>query len=191
MAIKDKIKWDQKYKNTPYLLKKREASKKLVEALQYVEGKDVLEVACGTGRNSIYLAHLGYSIDAVDISSVALENLNKHALSNISTLEVDLEFFTPSENSYDLIVQTNFLDRDLIPKLLESLRVNGVIFIETYMEDEINEKSASNPNFLLKKDELKSFFDKNFQFLDYDEFENEPTDMYRMKKQSIIARKIS
>ena len=54
----------------------------------------------------------------------------------------------------------------------------------------INEKPSSNPDFLLKKDELKTFFDDAFEVLDYDEFLNEENELYRMKKQSIAIRKL-
>ncbi|MGB5917628.1 MAG: tellurium resistance protein TehB, partial [Arcobacter sp.] len=85
---------------------------------------------------------------------------------------------------------TNFLDRKLIPKLANALKKDGILFIETYMHDKINEKPPSNPDFLLQKDELKSFFDDQFEILDYDEFENEDYELYRMKKQSIEVKKL-
>ncbi len=80
MAEKDKIKWNKKYKETPKLLEDREPSKKLIEALKEVNGKKVLDIACGAGKNSIYLAKQGFEIEAMDISYVALENIDKKAL---------------------------------------------------------------------------------------------------------------
>ena len=58
------------------------------------------------------------------------------------------------------------------------------------MHDEKNNKPNSNPDFLLKKDELKTFFDKSFELIDYEEFDNEKNELYKMKKQAIIIRKI-
>jgi len=189
MAQKDKIKWDKKYQETPSLLQHREPSIKLINILKELKDKKVLDVACGTGKNSIYLANKGFTIDAIDISQVALNELNKKGIKNIITKLVDLDEYEGPKNSYDLIVMTNFLDRDLIPKLTDALKKDGILFIETYMEDKINEKPSSNPDFLLQKDELKTFFDDRFEILDYDEFENEKYELYRMKKQSIAVRK--
>ena len=101
----------------------------------------------------------------------------------------NFEYEVP-ENSYDFIVMTNFLDRNIIVKLSNALKNDGILFIETYMHDIINEKPSSNPDFLLKKDELKTFFDDAFEVLDYDEFLNEENELYRMKKQSIAIRKL-
>ena len=189
MANEDKIKWDKKYENTPKLLEDRNPSKKLESLIQLTSGKQALEIACGTGRNSIYLAKNGFNVDAYDIAQIALDKLNSYGYNTINTKLADLDDFEAIENNYDLIVQTNFLDRKLIPKLLSSLKQNGLLFIETYMDHPSNTKPNSNPDFLLQKGELKSFVSDRFKVIDYDEFDNEPTELYRMKKQSIIIQK--
>lgn len=190
MAIEDKEKWNKKYKNTPELLKQREASIKLKSIINQTKGKKALDIACGGGKNSIYLAKNGFNIDAMDISDVALQSIREKAFENINTIQIDLEEKLDLKNEYyDLIVQTNFLDRSIIPTLKNSLKKEGFIFIETYMHHEINEKEPSNKSFLLEKDELKEFFKEGFEIIDYDEFDNEDFELYKMKKQSIIAKK--
>ena len=189
MSQKDKLKWDKKYQETTSLLKDREPSENLKKIVEKTKGKKALDVASGAGRNSIYLANNGFDVEALDISSVALEVLNNKGFKNISCKLVDLDEYEIPKNNYDLIVMTNFLDRNLIPKLSNALKIDGVLFIETYMEDELNEKTSSNPDFLLKKDELKTFFDDNFELLVYDEFLNSE-ELYKMKKQFIAIRKL-
>lgn len=190
MAIEDKIKWDKKYTTTPKLLEDRTPSNKLQNIIKIIKGKKALEVACGSGRNSIYLAQNGFDVDAYDISEIALDSLKEKGYQNITTQQIDLDGFTPQNNTYDLIVMTNFLDRNLIPKLLQALKPQGVLFIETYMNHPSNTKPNSNPDFLLQKDELKSFARQDFKVIEYDEFDNEPYELYRMKKQSIIIQNI-
>ncbi len=190
MANKDRIKWNEKYKNTPKLLEDREPSIKLIEAIKHTKGNKALDIACGAGKNSIYLAKNNFFIDSMDISDVALKTLDKKGYKNINTIQIDLEEeFVLNKNSYDIIVQTNFLDRTIIPKLINSLKKDGIIFIETYMHHSSNEKEPSNSNFLLKQKELQKLFKDDFELIDYDEFDNEPYELYRMRKQSIIARK--
>ena len=190
MAQKDQIKWNKKYQDTPSLLEERKPSGKLIQIIKKVKGKKALDIACGTGRNSIYLASNGFDVLALDISQVALDALKNKGFENISCKLVDLDEYEVSSNSYDFIVMTNFLDRNIIPKLSNALKSDGILFIETYMHDIVNEKPSSNPDFLLKKDELKTFFDNAFEILDYDEFLNEEDELYRMKKQSIAIRKL-
>lgn len=191
MSIEDRKKWNKKYESTPELLEQREPSIKLKKLINKTEGKKALDVACGGGKNSIFLAKNGFFIDALDISELALKSINNKGFENINTIQIDLEEeLDLVKEHYDLIVQTNFLDRNIIPELIDSLKPMGIFFIETYMHHEINEKKPSNKSFLLEKNELKEFFQDGFEIIDYDEFDNESYELYRMKKQSIIVRKL-
>jgi len=195
MSKQDKEKWDQKYINKPQLLKPREASINIQNFIRECHGKKAIDIACGAGRNSIYLAKNGFYVDAIDIAEVALNSLNKYAQdeklsSFINTLYVDLDNFTPIKDNYDLAIMTNFLDRNFIKKAKNALHVEGIFIVETYMKDENNEKIDSNPSNLLTKNELKDIF-TSWDILYYDEFENEQQEIYNMKKQVIVAKKIS
>lgn len=190
MAVEDKEKWNKKYENTPELLSNRAQSNKLSNVIKYAKGIEALDVACGSGRNSIYLANNDFKVTSIDISEVALDTLNKKNNPNINTKLVDLDTYSFDENRYDLIIMVNFLDREVIPKLTNSLKKDGILFIETYMFHDENEKSPSNPNFLLKEGELKTLFnEKEVEILEYDEFFNESYELYKMRKQSIAIRK--
>jgi len=190
MATSDQIKWDKKYKTTPSLLERGEPSEKLVSLLSHIEGNKVLDVACGSGRNSIFLAEKGFVVESVDISQRALSSLDAKGYENINTQLIDLDTFKVNKNTYDLIIMTNYLDRQIIPKLLQSLTQNGILFIETYMNHISNTKKPSNPKYLLEKDELKTFVTNGYQILKYDEFDNESYELYRMKKQSISIQRV-
>lgn len=189
MALKDKIKWDKKYNETPKLLQERPPSVKLINIIDQIKGKKALDIACGAGKNSIFLAKKGFDVDALDISDVALKSLKNKNYKNIHTKQIDLEGFIPQKNTYDLIVKTNYLDREIIPHLSQALKKEGVLFIETYMDHPENTKPNTTPGFLLKEGELKTFFDDSFEILEYDEFDNEAYELYRMKKQVIIVKK--
>jgi len=191
MAIEDQIKWDTKYSETPKLLEKREVGVQLKKAIKHSKVGMALDIACGAGKNSIFLAENDFEVEALDISKVALDVLKKHNYKNITTVLTDLDGFSPVENTYDLIVMTNFLDRDMIPRLVKGLTSKGILFIETYMEHISNTKKSSNLNYLLKEGELKSFFNDEYVVVDYCEFDNEPYELYKMRKQSITIQKIT
>jgi SAM-dependent methyltransferase len=189
MAQEDQIKWDKKYTDNIKLREKRVVSKKLEKYSDTVDVGKALDVACGTGRNSIYLAQKGFSVDALDISKVAIEHLNSLDIDNIQAQEVDLDEYDVSLDSYDLILMCNFLDRALIRKLLDGLKVGGILIVETYMHHPMNTKPNLTPEFLLQKEELKSFLKEGFELVDYDEFDNDTGEMYRMRKQSIVIKR--
>ncbi len=190
MAEKDRTKWNQKYQEKPVLLEARPPSLVLENHYRQAPGKHAIDLACGSGRNSIFLAKHGFCVDAVDISSVALSSLHEHASDlDITPIEADLDTFTPKEAYYDLAVMTNYLDRKLIARTAASLKPQALFVIETYMQHPENEKQDSNPDFLLGEGELKTLLEGSFEILHYVEFWNEPHELYRMRKQGIVGRK--
>ncbi len=194
MSIKDKQKWDAKYIKKSQLLLPRDASINLVNHLDKCVGKRALDLACGAGRNTIYLAKHGFKVDALDIAQIALDALHVELKSQnlshlVNTKLIDLDKFSEPKNSYDLVLMCNFLDRELIQKAQFSLAKDGVFIVETYMVDEKNEKENSDRNNLLEKNELKDIFTDDYEILFYDEYDNEPHEIYQMKKQVIIAKK--
>ena len=195
MARSDQTKWDRKYIDNPRLLESREPSEIVQRFAHLAPAKRALDVACGTGRNTLYLAKHGFEIDALDISAVALQELSQHMsrvtdLSFIHTQLVDLDEYTPTPSHYDLILNIHFLDRALIPKLAKALHKNGILIIETYMHNEQNQKPNSNPEFLLQTGELPSFFGDEYEIMGYQEFWNDEHELYRMKKQAIVVKRL-
>jgi len=189
MAEKDRIKWNRKFREHPELLQKR-APSALVEAFErFAPVRTALDLACGGGRHTLFLAEKGFHVDAVDISAVALEALARQTdPDKVTLIEADLDTFTP-EGPYGLIVKTNFLDRALIERAKTALAPGGIFIVETYMEDPLNEKKDSNPNFLLAEGELRNLFGDGYELLDYREFWNEPHEIFRMRKQAAAVRK--
>ncbi len=188
MSLKDKEKWDKKFSTKPELLAPRLPSKVVEEFYEKSPNFEALDIACGVGRHTLFLSKHGYMVDSVDISSVALSELEKKVDSDkVTLIEADLDSFTPSKK-YGFMVMSNFWDRDLIKKLQDSLVTDGLFIVETYMDDEDNQKRDYNSDFLLRKGELLEMF-KGFEVLKYEEFWNESYEMFRMKKQAIVAKK--
>ena len=190
MSEFDRKKWNRKYHEKPALLASRPPSPMVEKYAFNTEGQYAIDLACGNGRNTLFLAEQGFHVDAVDISSVALENLQQRIEGlDITLLEKDLDTFIPTPNYYDIAIMTNYLNRELIFRMLKALKKNGIFIIETYMEHPDNEKKDSNPDFLLQKGELKTFFDDSFTILEYTESWNEGHELYKMYKQGIVTKK--
>jgi cyclopropane fatty-acyl-phospholipid synthase-like methyltransferase len=195
MSLQDKAKWDKKYLEKEKLLLPRDPSKNLVNYLKQCSGKRALDLACGAGRNTIYLAKQGFSVDALDIAKVALDTLSKELkkqnLEDMVNIQLcDLDDYEIKKDAYDLVLMFNFLDRKLLEKSKQSLSKDGIYIVETYMVDETNEKKNSLRSNMLEKEELKEIFSDGFEIVFYEEFENEAHELYRMKKQMIVARKL-
>jgi len=192
MSEFDREKWNRKYRDKPALLQTRPPSPMVAEYALKAKGRNAVDLACGNGRNTLFLAANGFHVDAVDISSVALLDLQHriHEL-DITLIESDLDIFIPQKDHYDLAVMTNYLDRSLIIRMASSLKKSALFIIETYMLHPENEKKDSNPDFLLSEKELLGFFDDHFEVLEYREFWNEPHELFKMRKQAIAVQKKS
>jgi len=123
------------------------------------QGK-ALDLACGLGGNAFLLAKHGLDVDAWDISSHVIEEINKHIPkgTSINAEAMDISQATLKKNHYDVITVSRFLDRQLIPQLISALKPKGLIFYQTFTLDKAFPSGPTNPKFLLEKGELLSLF---------------------------------
>jgi 2-polyprenyl-3-methyl-5-hydroxy-6-metoxy-1,4-benzoquinol methylase len=66
-----------------------------------------LDLACGEGRNAIWLAELGWTVTAVDFSDVAVEKARRRAADagvEVDFRALDLLDFEPEPLAYDLVL---------------------------------------------------------------------------------------
>jgi SAM-dependent methyltransferase len=123
-----------------------------------------LDVACGQGRHTRFFLEQGFEVIAVDrdISLLSAVGLPAQIYENrLTTIEADLE--SPEslvlfESKYDAIVVTRYLHRPLLPLLNEALLPGGVLIYETFAVGNEVYGRPSNPDFLLKENELLDNF---------------------------------
>ena len=130
-----------------------------------------LDVACGKGRNALFLASRGFQVTAIDISPVGLEHGRERAKANslsITWQQADLEDLQVAAGEYDLIVNINYLQRSLIPYLKTALKPGGHVIFETYLIDQCAVGHPKNPDYLLGHNELLDSF-RDFRVLLYRE----------------------
>ena len=184
MAQEDKERWDEKYQDNPM---PDQPINLISDYAALATGKQALDIACGMGRHSKYLASLGFKVDALDISSVAIEQLQN--IPNINAKEVDFDTYTLPKERYDLIVCTYFLERRLFPQIIDALKPNGILLMETFLYDPENDRKPSNPAFLLNKGELETTFGDHCELIHILEFWDVDYKGFKTKKTSMVARK--
>lgn len=102
----DQAAWNERYRTTEYFWK-AEPNRFLVEEVQDLPPGRALDVACGEGRNAVWLAQQGWRVTGVDFSSVALEKGRKLADARgveVDWIEADLNGWEPEPESFDLVV---------------------------------------------------------------------------------------
>lgn len=167
MAEKDREKWDSKYRRD---IGNLSPSKLLEEFIYQVPQSKALDIACGNGRNSIFLKNLGFTVDAIDISTIATQQL-KQGHPEINVKCDDIDTLTIPENSYDVIINIRFLERQLFPMIEKGLKLGGLLLFESFTGGK-NEKFCLRPNELLHAfPTLRVIYYREQELQDSDKFE--------------------
>lgn len=102
----DRRAWDERYASRE-LLWGAEPNRFVAAELQKLPPGRALDVACGEGRNAIWLATLGWTVTGVDFSPVALERARRlagRAQIGVEWIEADVTTFAPTAGDFDLVL---------------------------------------------------------------------------------------
>lgn len=151
--ISDKERWNRRHVEKPM----RSSVEPIVEKyISLANIGEALDIACGIGRNTHFIASRGFRVDAVDISDYALGEIKNDE--SIKKIETDLDSYNLESNKYDLIININYLSRRLFPQIKEALRRDGILIFETFIVAHGDFAQPANPEFLLRKNELLHAF---------------------------------
>ena len=112
----------------------------------------VLDIACGSGRHSAWLAQQGHQVTGIDRDTQALARLP----ASVHAVQADIENqpWPLSGLQFDAVIVTNYLWRALWPHVLGSVRQGGVLLYETFAHGNGAYGKPSRPDFLLQPGEL-------------------------------------
>ncbi len=122
-----------------------------------------LDVACGRGRNAIFLAERGFRVTALDYSAVALRQLEQEAARrgvDIVTGLTDLEQADPDLPSgpFDLLIDFHYLYRPLLAGFKTLVRPGGYVIIRTFSSAGQGSPLSIAPDMVLEPGELPKIF---------------------------------
>lgn len=130
----------------------------LTEHCHLLTGGRVLDVGCGFGGNALYLASLGYQVDAVDVSGVALARATTEAKRRdlqVQFVQADLGRWWLRPAHYDLIIVFYYLNRELMYGVAAGLRPGGLLFQANRNRRFLEVRPGFNPDYLLEPGELR------------------------------------
>jgi SAM-dependent methyltransferase len=132
-------------------------------------GGTVLDLACGSGRNTRWLAEHGWRVEAVDRDESAIAGLQ--GIPGIHAWVADLEqgLWPFGGRRFDAIVVCRYLHRPLLPKLAEALAEAGALIYETFMRGQEKFGRPQNPDFLLRSDELYDTYGKSLTVVAFEQ----------------------
>ncbi|MGE3272603.1 MAG: class I SAM-dependent methyltransferase [Chloroflexota bacterium] len=183
MADADRERWNRRYQER---LTQRDYTFEPSRWLPEIEAQlrpprsdaRALDLACGGGRNAIWLAERRWTVDAWDLSDVGLailaRELDERAARGrpleVYPQQLDLDAATIPQEVYDLVLNIMFLDRRLWPALAASLRPGGLLAFQTFVDAPGGRTSEVSPEHLLQPAELRTAFEAlGLETVSYDE----------------------
>ena len=158
-ADEDKTVWDSYYRD------KGKATNQdpvgfLKEQIQNIPIGRAFVPAMGEGRNAIFLAQKGFTVDGNDISDVAVDKVLSQAKMlhlNLKASVADVNQAQLPDGYYDLIVVSFYYSKNLVAKLTKSLKKGGyILFYNRVAETGAHKKMTSPDDFLVVPQELKA-----------------------------------
>lgn len=181
--------WDERYAAGKFA--SAEPHRLLIGLAEKLKPGKALDLACGTGRHAIFLAEHGWQVSAVDNSRVGIKMARKRAVEKglkVDFRVIDLEKgeFLIEENSFDLICDFYYLQRDLFEPMKTGVKPGGIIISTIHLFDESDRDSP----FLLNDGELPGFFE-GFEILHFHEtaLTDDDAGQHHRRTAEIIAQK--
>lgn len=135
---RERIRWNRSLtKDTAYKFNKN-PNQLLIESIKGKRPGKALDLGMGQGRNTIYLAKVGWDVTGIDIANEAVDFANTRAKEekiNISTELIPIEQFQFGVNKWDLIVRVYegcLYDKKRIQKIIMSLKPRGIFVFEFF-----------------------------------------------------------
>jgi tellurite methyltransferase len=160
----DRIKWNQRFGSQETYLGEHPSpflAREIGRIKRLSPGRLCLDIACGEGRNSIFLAQQGFRVTGLDISDVGIARGREWAGSRgleVDFQRVDLDGYRIA-GKYDLIINFNFLLRELICQEVEALAPGGLLLFDTILESP-QLLESHKPDYFLRHGELRQRFEK-------------------------------
>ena len=189
MSQLDRKKWNQRYAEDSY--RKTNPVTLLEEWLPKLPVGRALDVACGAGRNALYLARAGFTVDAIEISHEGLKLAHQQAESqglSINWIEHDLDENYAFERNYDLIVVMWYVNLALVKQLGECLAPGGYLLCEEHLVSDQETVGPKNDSYRVKPGALAKAV-SGLEILFYDESVEIDSEAERVASARVVAKR--
>lgn len=170
MSEADRQKWNTRYAEGAFA--ERTHPNELLERwLPSLPVGRALDIACGAGRNALFLAAAGFGVDALDIASAGLERAAATARARgleINWMEHDLDSGLPDGGPWDVIVMFRYVNMPLLASLKDRLRPGGYLLVEEHLQTDADVIGPQGTRFRVEPGALAAAAG-DLQICEYDE----------------------
>ncbi|HEX6084006.1 MAG TPA: class I SAM-dependent methyltransferase [Thermoanaerobaculia bacterium] len=125
--------WNERYRSREEI--GGQPASLLVDAAQELAPGRALDLACGAGRNALWLASRGWEVTAIDGAEEAIRLVRGHEPA-IDARVLDLEIEAPlpfPDQSFDLVAILYYLHRPLFAEAKRVVKRRGVVVVAVKM----------------------------------------------------------
>jgi SAM-dependent methyltransferase len=118
-----------------------------------------LDVATGHGRNAIFLAERGWTVDAVDISRAMLDPARDRAAGrgvSVNWLLADVDDYCFPTGAYDVVTISFFDARDRLDAIQDALAPGGALCYEHHLVTDGAERGGPGARYRFEPGELRA-----------------------------------
>jgi 2-polyprenyl-3-methyl-5-hydroxy-6-metoxy-1,4-benzoquinol methylase len=167
----ERERWDRTYSN-PNVSFNTAPNAFLTEVVKTLKPGRALEIGMGQGRNSVYLAKLGWDVTGFDISETGMSLARKSAADagvKLRTINKSIEEFDYGVDQWDLIVAT-YEGASWRDKAVRGLKPGGIVVVEGFLKGPQTPPGAS----FTANELVKMFLDLNLRILRYEDVAGSP-----------------
>jgi tellurite methyltransferase len=153
--------WNERYRSRERAAEElnAEPTPLLVATASNLAPGKVLDLACGTGRNTLWLAERGWNVTAVDAASAAIEILQTRAAErslkiNAIVADLEKEEFEIEPSRWDFIAICYYLQRNLFEPAKRGIVSGGLLLSIVHITEPGEEESP----FRLRPGQLEKYF---------------------------------
>jgi len=184
--------WDERYRSGERTAEDLDAAPAplLVETAKKLAPGKALDLACGTGRNALWLAEHGWNVTAVDGSPVAMDILRNRVsergvMVNMRVANLEKFEYLIEPSSWNLVAICYYLQRDLFEPAKQGVVPGGILISIVHITEPGEEPTGHR----LRPGELEAYF-QGWEILHHRE--GRPNDAARQRSVAeIVARRPS
>lgn len=158
MAVADRDRWDERYRTADLAVEPNLPSVFAPHGAELASAPTAIELACGAGRASVWLALQGVAVTGYDVSPVAVEQAaalaHEHRVGSTCHFKVaDFDGGLPDGPAVGLIICHLFRDARLDQAIIERLVPGGLLAMAA-----LSEVGAAPGRFRVRPGELTAAF---------------------------------
>lgn len=143
--------WDKRYATPEYIFGVEPNAFLAANREYFKPGMRVLDIACGEGRNSVWLAEQGCVVTGIDLSPLALDKARDLAARrgmHVEFEEADLHQWSWPVNRFDAVTSI-FIQfaapegrQMLFDRMFDALKVDGLLFVQGFTPAQLQYSSG-------------------------------------------------